>query len=209
MGHWLTVSSRAPTSNREGSSRGIFHSPSLETDKVTDNKDFKKWIDNYLGVGEWVMDQSVVVLGSSGWFERKRWFASPCLDVFLMFFLPRGLSIVDIKRVFQSSLVAHLFVYWGLKTFSSADAMLCAMHVCPIGGSWLMKLGLFCFWMLAFSTFELWGYLILFYYFILFFYQHGYGVLPWCVSKVCNTAHMQGIKLTNNVSVPILMSTLD
>ena len=53
-------------------SRGIFHSPSLETDKVTDNKDFKKWIDNYLGVGEWVMDQSVVVLGSSGWFERKR-----------------------------------------------------------------------------------------------------------------------------------------
>ena len=90
-------------------------------------------------------------------------------------FLPRGIINVDIKRVFGSLLVALLFVYWGLKTFASADAMLCAMHVCPIGGSWLMKLGLFCFWMLAFSTFELWGYL--------FFFFNGYGVLPWWVQK--------------------------
>ncbi|RAL11350.1 DUF1748 domain-containing protein [Aspergillus homomorphus CBS 101889] len=52
--------------------RGVFHSPSLETDKITDNKDFKKWIDQYLGVGEWVMDQSVAVLGSTSWFERRR-----------------------------------------------------------------------------------------------------------------------------------------
>lgn len=44
----------------------------LDSDKITENKDFKKWIDSYLGVGEWVMDQSVFVLGSSGWFERKR-----------------------------------------------------------------------------------------------------------------------------------------
>ncbi|KAJ5267587.1 hypothetical protein N7478_010395 [Penicillium angulare] len=36
------------------------------------NKDVKKWIDNYLGVGEWVMDQSVAVMGSSSWFERRR-----------------------------------------------------------------------------------------------------------------------------------------
>jgi len=32
----------------------------------------KKWVDRYLGVGETVMDQSVAILGSSGWFERKR-----------------------------------------------------------------------------------------------------------------------------------------
>ncbi|KAL4891764.1 hypothetical protein BDV59DRAFT_203354 [Aspergillus ambiguus] len=44
----------------------------LNSDKITDNKDFKKWIDSYLGVGEWVMDQSVAVLGSSSYFERKR-----------------------------------------------------------------------------------------------------------------------------------------
>ncbi|KAM0094952.1 hypothetical protein ACP6JD_001606 [Aspergillus fumigatus] len=48
------------------------HSPSLDTDKITDNKDFKKWINNYLGVGEWVMDQSVAVLSSTSYFERKR-----------------------------------------------------------------------------------------------------------------------------------------
>ncbi|KAF9893632.1 hypothetical protein FE257_010944 [Aspergillus nanangensis] len=52
--------------------RGVFHSPSLDSDKITDNKDFKKWIDNYLGVGEWVMDQSVAVLGTSSYFERRR-----------------------------------------------------------------------------------------------------------------------------------------
>ncbi|EAW06470.1 DUF1748 domain-containing protein [Aspergillus clavatus NRRL 1] len=48
------------------------HSPSLSSDKITDSKDIKKWIDNYLGVGEWVMDQSVAVLGSTSYFERKR-----------------------------------------------------------------------------------------------------------------------------------------
>ena len=47
-------------------------SPSLDADKITDNKDFKKWIDNYLGVGEWVMDQSIAVFGSTSYFERKR-----------------------------------------------------------------------------------------------------------------------------------------
>ncbi|GKT65158.1 DUF1748 domain containing protein [Colletotrichum tofieldiae] len=37
-----------------------------------ENKDVSKWIDKYLGVGEWVMDQSVAIAGSSGWFERTR-----------------------------------------------------------------------------------------------------------------------------------------
>lgn len=44
----------------------------MASDKITDSKDIKKWIDSYLGVGEWVMDQSVVVLGASGYFERRR-----------------------------------------------------------------------------------------------------------------------------------------
>ena len=56
----------------EGGRVGSFHSPSLNSDKITENKEAKKWIDQYLGVGEWVMDQSVAVLGSSSFFERKR-----------------------------------------------------------------------------------------------------------------------------------------
>ncbi|KAL4796074.1 hypothetical protein BDW69DRAFT_158617 [Aspergillus filifer] len=55
-----------------GVKRSTGLTPSLESDKVTDNKDFKKWIDNYLGVGEWVMDQSIAVLGSTSYFERRR-----------------------------------------------------------------------------------------------------------------------------------------
>ena len=47
-------------------------SPSLTTNKVSENKEVNKWIDNYLGVGEWVMDQSVAILAASSWFERKR-----------------------------------------------------------------------------------------------------------------------------------------
>lgn len=48
------------------------NSPSMSSDKISDNKEVKKWVDNYLGVGEWVMDQSVAILGSTSWFERKR-----------------------------------------------------------------------------------------------------------------------------------------
>ncbi|RMY26945.1 hypothetical protein D0865_16148 [Hortaea werneckii] len=32
----------------------------------------KKWIENYLWVGETMMDQSVALMGTSGYFERKR-----------------------------------------------------------------------------------------------------------------------------------------
>jgi hypothetical protein len=47
--------------------------PSVKTEKISgDNKDMSKWVDKYLGVGEWVMDQSVAIAGSSGWFERTR-----------------------------------------------------------------------------------------------------------------------------------------
>jgi hypothetical protein len=44
----------------------------LSADKITDSKDIKNWINKYLGVGEWVMDQSVAVLSSTSYFERKR-----------------------------------------------------------------------------------------------------------------------------------------
>ena len=49
-----------------------YRRPSLNSQKISDNKEVKRWVDNYLSVGEWVMDQSVAVLGSSSWFERRR-----------------------------------------------------------------------------------------------------------------------------------------
>lgn len=46
---------------------------SLKTDRVSgENKEVTKWVDKYLGVGEWVMDQSVAIAGTSGFFERTR-----------------------------------------------------------------------------------------------------------------------------------------
>ncbi|KAK4177789.1 hypothetical protein QBC36DRAFT_345168 [Triangularia setosa] len=33
---------------------------------------FRKFMNRYLGVGEWVMDQSVAIAGSSKWFKRTR-----------------------------------------------------------------------------------------------------------------------------------------
>ncbi len=47
-------------------------SPSLQSDKISESREVKRWIDKYLGVGEWIMDQSVAVLGSSSYFERRR-----------------------------------------------------------------------------------------------------------------------------------------
>ena len=32
----------------------------------------RKWIENYLWVGETIMDQSVALMSSSGYFERRR-----------------------------------------------------------------------------------------------------------------------------------------
>jgi len=32
----------------------------------------KKWVENYLWVGETVMDQGVALMSASGYFERKR-----------------------------------------------------------------------------------------------------------------------------------------
>ncbi|KAJ4163633.1 hypothetical protein LMH87_005350 [Akanthomyces muscarius] len=45
----------------------------FKTDKVAgENKEANKWINKYLGLGEWVMDQSVAIAGSSSFFERTR-----------------------------------------------------------------------------------------------------------------------------------------
>ena len=39
---------------------------------MTESPNVKSWIENYLWVGETIMDQSVALMGSSGYFERKR-----------------------------------------------------------------------------------------------------------------------------------------
>jgi len=44
----------------------------FKSEKIADSKELKNWVDKYLGVGEWVMDQSVAMMGSSSWFERRR-----------------------------------------------------------------------------------------------------------------------------------------
>ena len=54
-----------------GMKRSTGLTPSLKKD-ITENKEINGWIEKYLGVGEWVMDQSVAIAGSSGFFERKR-----------------------------------------------------------------------------------------------------------------------------------------
>ncbi|KAF2675627.1 DUF1748-domain-containing protein [Lentithecium fluviatile CBS 122367] len=46
--------------------------PSVQSEKFTETPGVKKWIDNYLWVGETVMDQSVAIFSSSSYFERKR-----------------------------------------------------------------------------------------------------------------------------------------
>lgn len=47
-------------------------SPSVNRDKIADSAEIKKWVDTYLAMGEWTMDQSIAILGSSRYFERKR-----------------------------------------------------------------------------------------------------------------------------------------
>jgi len=55
-----------------GVKRSTGLTPSFDTGKISNSKEVKGWVDKYLGVGEWVMDQSIAVLGSSGYFERRR-----------------------------------------------------------------------------------------------------------------------------------------
>jgi hypothetical protein len=47
-------------------------SPSVKSEQFTEQPGLKKWIDNYLWVGEWAMDTGVAMASSSSFFERKR-----------------------------------------------------------------------------------------------------------------------------------------
>ncbi|RMX71369.1 hypothetical protein D0869_15707 [Hortaea werneckii] len=44
----------------------------LKPESFSESPGVKKWIENYLWVGETMMDQSVALMGTSGYFERKR-----------------------------------------------------------------------------------------------------------------------------------------
>ena len=48
--------------------------PSFQGSQILgeNNKEVNKWIEKYLGVGEWVMDTSVAMAGSSSFFKRVR-----------------------------------------------------------------------------------------------------------------------------------------
>lgn len=46
--------------------------PSVKSESLTQSDNVKKWLDNYLWVGEVLMDQSVAIMSTSGYFERKR-----------------------------------------------------------------------------------------------------------------------------------------
>ncbi|KAI7359480.1 hypothetical protein D0862_15181 [Hortaea werneckii] len=55
-----------------GVKRSTGLTPSLKLESFSESPGVKKWIENYLWVGETMMDQSVALMGSSGYFERKR-----------------------------------------------------------------------------------------------------------------------------------------
>jgi hypothetical protein len=55
-----------------GMKRSTGLTPSFKKEAVSENKDINIWIEKYLAVGEFVLDQSVAIAGASNWFERKR-----------------------------------------------------------------------------------------------------------------------------------------
>nr|POF15542.1 uncharacterized protein CFP56_48737 [Quercus suber] len=55
-----------------GVKRSTGLTPSLKSESLTESPSIKKWVENYLWVGETVLDQSVAIMGASGYFERKR-----------------------------------------------------------------------------------------------------------------------------------------
>ncbi|KAI0533365.1 hypothetical protein GGR58DRAFT_506417 [Xylaria digitata] len=46
----------------------------VKSERITgeNNGEMNKWVNKYLGVGEWVLDQSVAFAGTSKFFERTR-----------------------------------------------------------------------------------------------------------------------------------------
>ncbi|KAJ9656877.1 hypothetical protein H2201_008399 [Coniosporium apollinis] len=55
-----------------GVKRSTGLTPSLRSDSLAESPKLRSWIETYLGVGEVIMDQSVAIMSSSGYFERKR-----------------------------------------------------------------------------------------------------------------------------------------
>lgn len=55
-----------------GMKRSTGLTPSFKKESISQNKEINVWIEKYLNVGEWVLDQSVAVAGASSFFERKR-----------------------------------------------------------------------------------------------------------------------------------------
>jgi hypothetical protein len=45
---------------------------SVKPEQIHESSEVNKWVNKYLGVGEWVLDQSVAFAGSSRFFERTR-----------------------------------------------------------------------------------------------------------------------------------------
>ncbi|KAI1809420.1 DUF1748-domain-containing protein [Poronia punctata] len=44
----------------------------VKPERIHESSEVNKWVNKYLGVGEWVLDQSVAFAGSSKYFERSR-----------------------------------------------------------------------------------------------------------------------------------------
>jgi len=55
-----------------GVKRSTGLTPSLRSESLSDSPSVKKWVENYLWVGETIMDQSVALMSASSYFERKR-----------------------------------------------------------------------------------------------------------------------------------------
>ncbi len=55
-----------------GRGTGLDYSYSFRSEGVSESKEVRKWLDNYLWVGEVVMDQGVALMSASSFFERKR-----------------------------------------------------------------------------------------------------------------------------------------
>jgi Fungal protein of unknown function (DUF1748) len=52
---------------------GVADSPDrVRPKQISDNESVNKFVDNYLWLGETVMDQSVAFMSSSKYFERRR-----------------------------------------------------------------------------------------------------------------------------------------
>ncbi|KAK3057951.1 hypothetical protein LTR09_001028 [Extremus antarcticus] len=55
-----------------GVKRSTGLTPSIKPDTFSETPSFRTWVDNYLWVGETIMDQSVAIMSASGYFERRR-----------------------------------------------------------------------------------------------------------------------------------------